>query len=44
MMGAITLTLRARPNVRRQNVSRQHARRKEDGVEIVKVESGKGIA
>ena len=43
MIGAITLTLRARPNVRKQNVARQQARRKEDGVELVKVETGRGI-
>ncbi len=45
MIGAITLTLRSRPGVRRQNIAqaswRAHAK---DGVEIVKVKSGEGIA
>ncbi len=43
MIGAITLTLRVRPTVRKQSVSKQMARRKKDGVQIVKVESRKGI-
>lgn len=44
MIGAITLTLRSRPDVRRQAVSRQLARRREDSVSIVKVKSGEGIS
>lgn len=44
MIGAIVLTLRARPGVRKQNIAHQLARRKEDGVEIVHVKSGEGIA
>jgi len=43
MIGAIILTLRARPNVRKQNIVQQLARTKKDGVEIVKVETGRGI-
>lgn len=43
MIGAIALTLRARPGVRRQSVREQMARRREDSVAVVKVESGKGI-
>ena len=43
MVGAIVLTLRQRPGVRKQRISDQLARRREDSVELVKVESGSGI-
>jgi NADH-quinone oxidoreductase subunit J len=43
MIGAIVLTLRHRGGVRRQNISVQNARRKEDSLSIVKVEVGKGV-
>lgn len=43
MIGAIVLTLRRRPGVRRQKVSQQHARRAEDVLEVVKVTSGTGV-
>ena len=43
MIGAITLTLRTRPGVRKQKISTQLARTKEQSVQIVKVETGKGI-
>ncbi|RDE09215.1 NADH-quinone oxidoreductase subunit J [Pelagibacterium lacus] len=43
MIGAIVLTLRHKPNVKRQDVAAQVARTKATGVEIVKVESGKGL-
>ena len=43
MVGAIVLTLRRRPGVRRQNIADQIARRPEDSVEVRKVETGKGI-
>ncbi|MCG6857391.1 MAG: NADH-quinone oxidoreductase subunit J [Salaquimonas sp.] len=43
MIGAIVLTLRHKPDVKRQDISRQVARRPETAIEIVKVESGKGI-
>lgn len=43
MVGAIVLTLRQRPGVRKQRISDQLARRREDTIEIVKVEPGSGI-
>ncbi len=42
MIGAITLTLRHRPT-KRQRVTSQIARTKAQGVEVLSVESGKGI-
>ena len=44
MIGAITLTLRSRPGVRKQVISQQLARKREDSVMIVKVKSGEGIS
>ena len=43
MLGAIVLTLRERPGVKRQNIARQTSRRREDAIEKVAVEPGKGI-
>ena len=43
MIGAIVLTLRHKPNVKRQDIAKQVARTKSTGVEIVKVKSGKGL-
>ena len=43
MVGAIVLTHRRRPDVRRQDISKQVSRRPEDTVEVRKVSSGKGI-
>jgi NADH:ubiquinone oxidoreductase subunit 6 (chain J) len=43
MIGAIVLTHRQRPGVRRQNISRQVGRRPEDTVEVRKVPTGKGV-
>lgn len=43
MIGAIVLTHRTRPDVRRQKVSEQQARKSEDVLEIVKISSGTGI-
>jgi len=43
MVGAIVLTLRHREGVRRQNVTHQHARRREESVAIVKVQPGQGV-
>ncbi|MFC7290470.1 NADH-quinone oxidoreductase subunit J [Hirschia litorea] len=43
MIGAIVLTLRHRPDVKRQKVDEQTARRREDAVEILNVNSGQGI-
>lgn len=42
MIGAIVLTLRERPGVRRQTISKQVARTKEQSIAIVKVQSGEG--
>ena len=43
MVGAIVLTHRKRPNVKRQNIADQVARKREDAVELVKVTPGKGV-
>jgi NADH-quinone oxidoreductase subunit J len=43
MIGAIILTLRQRPGVRRQKISDQLDRKAEDAIEIVKVTTGSGI-
>jgi len=43
MIGAIVLTLRHRSYVKRQDIFSQVTRRRKDAVEIVKVETGKGI-
>jgi NADH-quinone oxidoreductase subunit J len=43
MIGAIVLTLRFREGVKKQNVSDQVNRRREDGVEKVTVRPGQGI-
>ena len=43
MIGAIVLTLRHRPGVRRQSVSQQTGRKREDGVELKDVRPGQGI-
>lgn len=43
MIGAIVLTLRHRPGVRRQNVSNQLARTRDQAVVIRKVKSGGGV-
>jgi len=42
MIGAIVLTHRRRPGVRRQRIAAQVARRREDSVEVKKVPSGSG--
>ena len=44
MIGAIVLTLRHRPQVRRQNISEQVARTKATAIEVVKVPSGQGLS
>lgn len=44
MIGAITLTLRLRPETRRQNVIEQMRRTPEDTLTIHKIESGKGVS
>lgn len=43
MVGAIVLTLRARPGVRKQRISDQINRRPKDAIEVRKVQSGSGI-
>lgn len=43
MIGAIVLTHRVRPGVRRQRVSAQNNRKQEDAMTIVKVKTGEGI-
>ncbi|MET3925323.1 NADH-quinone oxidoreductase subunit J [Devosia sp. 2618] len=43
MIGAIVLTLRHKPNVKRQNPVDQVARRPADTLEVVKVKSGQGL-
>jgi NADH-quinone oxidoreductase subunit J len=43
MIGAVVLTLRHRPGVRRQDVARQVARTRAQGVELKDVPSGQGI-
>jgi NADH-quinone oxidoreductase subunit J len=44
MIGAIVLTLQHKPNVRRQLIAEQVARRKTSAIEIVKVKSGQGLS
>jgi NADH-quinone oxidoreductase subunit J len=43
MVGAIVLTLRHKVNVKRQNISVQVGRRREESIEIVKVRPGQGL-
>ncbi|MBA4789096.1 MAG: NADH-quinone oxidoreductase subunit J [Pseudomonadota bacterium] len=43
MIGAIVLTLRHKPNVKRQNISDQVARTPETAMDVVKVRPGQGI-
>jgi NADH-quinone oxidoreductase subunit J len=43
MIGAIVLTHRRRPGVRRQKIADQNARRPQDVLDIQKVTTGKGI-
>src|SRR5215813_12043092 len=42
MIGAIVLTLRSRPGVRRQSIARQVARRRTEAVDLVDPEPGQG--
>ncbi len=44
MIGAIVLTHRVRGDVRKQRVGDQHARRREDSVEVVKVRPREGVS
>jgi NADH-quinone oxidoreductase subunit J len=43
MIGAIVLTLRHKPHVKRQNIAEQVARSKATSIEIVKVRPGQGL-
>ena len=43
MIGAIILTFRQRSGLKRQSYFRQISREKIDGVELVNVESNKGV-
>ena len=43
MIGAIVLTLRHKPNVRRQNIAEQVARTKATAIDVVKVRPGQGL-
>ncbi|GAB4072476.1 NADH-quinone oxidoreductase subunit J [Ancylobacter sonchi] len=43
MIGAIVLTLRHKPNVKRQSIPVQNARTKKMAMDVVKVPSGKGL-
>ena len=43
MIGAIVLTLRHRPGVRKQNIARQVARSRATGLDVVAVKAGEGI-
>jgi len=44
MVGAIVLTLQHKPNVRRQIIADQVARRRSTAIDIVKVKSGQGLS
>ncbi len=43
MIGAITLTLRKRENVRKQSINKQNERKRENTIEVVSVPTGAGI-
>src|SRR5690349_11052556 len=44
MIGAIVMTLHHKPEVRRQNIAAQVARRRADAIELVKVKPGQGLS
>src|SRR5262245_3319979 len=44
MIGAIVLTLRHKPNVKRQSISQQVGRTREEAIEVVKVRPGQGLS
>jgi NADH-quinone oxidoreductase subunit J len=44
MIGAIVLTLQHKPNIRRQNIAVQVARRRSSAIDVVKVKSGQGLS
>jgi len=44
MIGAIVLTLRHKPNVKRQDIARQVARTRADSIDVVQVKPGQGLS
>jgi NADH-quinone oxidoreductase subunit J len=44
MIGAIVLTLRHRPGVRRQSISSQISRDPQEAVELIDVKPGEGVS
>jgi len=44
MIGAIVLTLRHKPHVRRQNIHQQVTRRRKDAMTVVTPATGEGIS
>jgi NADH-quinone oxidoreductase subunit J len=44
MIGAIVMTLSHKPNVKRQNIGDQLARRRSTAIDVVKVKSGQGLS
>jgi NADH-quinone oxidoreductase subunit J len=44
MIGAIVLTLRHKPQVKRQSIASQNARNRESAIEVVRVKSGQGLS
>jgi NADH-quinone oxidoreductase subunit J len=43
MIGAIGMTLSHKPEVKRQSIAAQNARRRATAIEIVKVKAGQGL-
>jgi NADH-quinone oxidoreductase subunit J len=43
MIGAIVMTLQHKPNVRRQNIAEQVARRRASAIELVNIKPGQGL-
>ena len=43
MIGAIVLTLQHKPDVKRQSIAQQLARRRSNAIEVVEVKSGQGL-
>ena len=43
MIGAIVLTLRHRPHVKRQDIGRQVRRRRKDAIDVISVPTGQGV-
>ena len=44
LIGAIVMTLHHKPEVRRQNIAAQVARRRADAIDLVKVKPGQGLS